>query len=126
MDEILPCPFCGGEAEPVNYSPFDGWHCRCKRCDLEGNEWLDEATAVRAWNRRVPPVAVQEERTALDHFVDDVEAADIRDAARYRWLRDQTMPGLFHPQFAMHSATAWKNSTDIDAAIDSAMKGDQP
>lgn len=126
MDEILPCPFCGGEAEPVNYSPFDGWHCRCKRCDLEGNEWLDAATAVRAWNRRVPPVAVQEERDAWQPIetvpasADDVLVLTRRNKikvetghyARNCWLSDDE-DCLF---------THWMPAPPPPAA----MKGDQP
>ena len=52
--ELLPCPFCGGEAE-VN-SERCGWRVKCSNliCDTVG-PWLDDSTeaeARTAWNTR--------------------------------------------------------------------------
>lgn len=87
--ELKPCPFCGGEAEPINASPFDGWHCRCKRCDIEGNEWLDEATAIRAWNRRATPApgAPGQEAAAVQAVGAKAPVWYMRDNHTFRPLR---------------------------------------
>jgi hypothetical protein len=75
-------------------------------------------------------VGVQKPTTALDHFIDDVEAADIRDAARYRHLV-ATCNVDFDPSEPWQ-LVIWEPSTGedwkakLDAAIDAAMQGDQP
>lgn len=47
---LLPCPFCGGEAET-----WDGagpWYAVCTRCGAVGSPHLTEAEAIAAWNTR--------------------------------------------------------------------------
>ena len=64
MTELLPCPFCGGEAELAN--PYGiGWYVRCKRpgCAMMGYDNETEAEAIAAWNSR----AEQTCRNADDH-----------------------------------------------------------
>lgn len=61
MDELKPCPFCGGEAEPFKDACFcaeDGtmyeikWFVGCTDCPaLVSGE--TEVDAIAAWNRRV-------------------------------------------------------------------------
>ena len=51
---LLPCPFCGGDAELID----DGKHSFVfcideEECGVEGYRALDEGYAIEAWNRRV-------------------------------------------------------------------------
>lgn len=57
-------------------------------------------------------------KTALDSFIDDVEAADIRDAARYREFFASGLPITF-------LGVEYRTKAELDAAIDAVM-GDQP
>ena len=52
-EELLPCPFCGGEAESEFIPSFRNSHfVRCKIClsSIRGYDTKDKAIA--AWNRR--------------------------------------------------------------------------
>lgn len=61
--ELLPCPFCGGEAEltEVMAGTTEGW-CPTARhrtwCPMDGMEiggdscWPEREDAIAAWNRR--------------------------------------------------------------------------
>ena len=52
-DKLKPCPFCGGEAEMLNYSPSE-WLVVCPTCDGMVERWRNtEKEAVEQWNRRV-------------------------------------------------------------------------
>lgn len=88
MADLLPCPFCGGPDVTwhgptcTKSTPYDASHrafpiVRCG-CGVQvwGSDWDQSgASAIAKWNDRPTP------KTALDSFIDDVEAADIRDAA---------------------------------------------
>lgn len=52
MSEInlLPCPFCGGEAELVGRRHW----VRCKRCAVESGYYDNPETAIENWNTRKP------------------------------------------------------------------------
>lgn len=49
-DNLLPCPFCGGEAMAVQER--DGFSGRCKLCWSGTDVCNTEAEAIAAWNRR--------------------------------------------------------------------------
>lgn len=66
MDKLKPCPFCGGEAEIVNYEPRlhrpsrnHPYSVYCPGCDLlfgwdedYGGEFDTKKEATEAWNTR--------------------------------------------------------------------------
>lgn len=61
MNELKPCPFCGGEAgihfhsELNEYyiSEIDAVYIYCKHCDATTGPFLKKEVAIEAWNRRV-------------------------------------------------------------------------
>ena len=51
--ELLPCPFCGGEAETFNPFNADGtWCVLCSECAAATGFEQTEAEAIAAWNSR--------------------------------------------------------------------------
>lgn len=58
--KLLPCPFCGGEAELLHeedYSSHQLWRVECEECDCCTSEYYDnpgKEHAIRAWNKRKP------------------------------------------------------------------------
>lgn len=57
MTELLPCPFCGGEAHVFHYSSAirdEVWRAVCdKPFCAQGPDGYTEAEAIEAWNTRV-------------------------------------------------------------------------
>ena len=55
MEELKPCPFCGGEAELID-GPFHSWQVECGTCYAKTNHSNDSAAeVVTAWNTRPSP-----------------------------------------------------------------------
>lgn len=56
MDNLLPCPFCGGEAEMITLRDGLGRICKsyvwCDKCETRGDYYNTEAEAIAAWNSR--------------------------------------------------------------------------
>ena len=60
-DKLLPCPFCGGEAE-IREIFVTGFHnalfiakCRNIGCGAIGSECVKKETAIEKWNKRTSP-----------------------------------------------------------------------
>ena len=57
MNELKPCPFCGGEAKTIiseggDYTEDLYWIV-CKCCEAETSTYYTDEDATEAWNRRV-------------------------------------------------------------------------
>ena len=57
MDELKPCPFCGGKAFSTGVLPTYGfdvmYRAICEDCNISTpSKWTKEK-AIEAWNRRV-------------------------------------------------------------------------
>ena len=65
MNELLNCPFCGGEAEMLNYSPTE-WLVHCIECDGMVENWRKtKQEAIEQWNRRTPMANIVEKLEEL-------------------------------------------------------------
>ena len=54
-DELLPCPFCGGQAETLTANSMHGGYLfgiMCNDCRSRGDVYDNEAEAIAAWNSR--------------------------------------------------------------------------
>lgn len=51
--DLLPCPFCGGEAKLFPEGDWFGAFATCESCDIGVGHETDEG-AIAKWNRRVP------------------------------------------------------------------------
>lgn len=49
--ELLPCPFCGGEAETIG-DDYMEWIVECVECCASSMAFATEAEAIAAWNAR--------------------------------------------------------------------------
>jgi len=57
MDELKPCPFCGGSAVYIAKNYLGQHYVRCPDCGAvvwgsDTDETITEKEAVKAWNRR--------------------------------------------------------------------------
>lgn len=55
MSELLPCPFCGGEAETLTAESMYGGYLfgiMCNDCRSRGDVYDTEEEAIEAWNTR--------------------------------------------------------------------------
>ena len=69
MSELLPCPFCGGEAEILTAESMHGGYLSgimCNDCRSRGDVYDTEAEAIEAWNTRAETVFVTGTTTVTD------------------------------------------------------------
>ena len=57
--KLLPCPFCGGEAEvftsdEIGYLGNDGYTVKCGSCICGTGHYKDRQRAIEMWNTRKP------------------------------------------------------------------------
>ena len=52
MDELKPCPFCGGQAGIMRYHHIKAAFCFCTVCKVGMPNMLTREEAIEAWNRR--------------------------------------------------------------------------
>lgn len=57
MDELKPCPFCGGAKVllrklPQKFLGNELWACECLQCGVQIAVQYGKKKAIEAWNRR--------------------------------------------------------------------------
>lgn len=54
INELKPCPFCGGEAELIEhtYGAYKDATVACKQCGIRSTLFSNDLEAVMFWNRR--------------------------------------------------------------------------
>ena len=89
--ELLPCPFCGGEAEVFN--PFDKtagtWCVICRECACASGFEQTEAEAIAAWNTRA-------ERTCHNARKPHENRFKCSECGRVVWLDEPTSEPVFY------------------------------
>ena len=66
MNELKPCPFCGGEAHLEQYQDAPEYFAivRCSQCDIKAVKDTDEE-AIEAWNTRAEKSCKQTRKEGL-------------------------------------------------------------
>ncbi|MBO9717475.1 MAG: Lar family restriction alleviation protein [Pseudoxanthomonas sp.] len=78
--ELLPCPFCGGEPERIDFGPEDaenaGGSCiACTRCQSSGPvEFGYKENFVSTWNRRAALAQAAQQESTNQKWIDRAEA----------------------------------------------------
>ena len=81
MSELLPCPFCGGEANVIDHHNDDGSvsvGCNNDTClGFSGLGWLykTEAEAIAAWNSRAERTCKNKSKSVTSFWCSKCDAA---------------------------------------------------
>ena len=72
--ELLPCPFCGGEAYQDYVENKLLFRVECRECGVSGNIRATPGNAIAAWNNRTnaPPIAQSVQPTVVNAVEQDV------------------------------------------------------
>ena len=75
QNKLLPCPFCGGEAE---WGHKDKNWIRCKKCSCESLYYENKDDAIKFWNTRKPIERIVErlEEVKMNHFLTIANTGD--------------------------------------------------
>lgn len=122
-ENLLPCPFCGGEARLDQRETQSLWnssdaifsHVTCDECDIHGQDFCDDPDgeeAIEWWNRRAALAApVQGEAVAwyTEDQLDDKSATTWRKEVAERWKAKgwPVSPLYTSPQPAPAQDVAW-------------------
>lgn len=84
VEELRPCPFCGGAASVITDHETATAYVMCETCDACGGRRETPANAIAAWNTRAPDPRIAEleaevARLKLSERV--AKAADAHDKA---------------------------------------------
>lgn len=91
MNELLCCPFCGGNAELKTYCDKlrgDTFAAMCKKTDCPGRTYKKHVTpkaAAEAWNRRATP---ENRVLTLEELCESADAADWI----FAWIESKSNP----------------------------------
>ena len=125
MSELLPCPFCGGNAalswDDTSKLSFG----ECIECGTESGhaENYDNAKAVEQWNKRSPSLLPP--LTASIAIVKERDAYRA-DAMRYRWLRESAGSAWPYDLRPVCDATGYRLSyEDLDRVVDAAIAAEK-
>lgn len=61
VEELKPCPFCGGKAELIRSATSYYCHVTCPNCGVFTAAFNLDETAIEAWNLRRKPVIEAED-----------------------------------------------------------------
>ena len=149
--ELLPCPFCGGEALPTAHLTYNWFAPVCGRCNARGPSVKIERDsdpqemrnlmnqADENWNRRASPASVPEGFTMSEPAIlpdgsgfgtmTEREATLLGKVERQSAALKLAREALFDMQDSYAAVHGWKDSfviaaTTAIAAIDSLQKGE--
>lgn len=134
--DLLPCPFCGGEAAMHNYPADEDttwWFAQCGDCGARNGEQLaadapDQEFAIEAWNRRAlaspAPSAGVVDAAMVERAIDAWhKSGKAFKTTSHDWMRAALIAALLHP-----AAPSVENecNRDCDCVGTCKMQGDQP
>lgn len=117
MENLKPCPFCGGEVT-MAYSGSSDWDVTCRgSCPVTTHFWVsakkhgygegENAEAVKRWNTRVPEGRITEEQ--IKKAADLLRAnQDARKCLTWMWNNADTdaVQKAFFRDFIVHAEAA--------------------
>ncbi|WP_249194991.1 Lar family restriction alleviation protein [Burkholderia vietnamiensis] len=92
LTDLLPCPFCGGEANHIQgFKPLDDAHfIDCATCGVSSKVFDTKETAFAAWNLRAASPANQPAAAPVDAWV--AEAMRLADLHAYAGKAEDIAP----------------------------------